>query len=152
MKIEDSIKQQLPFSSEREKLMVNLMYTASWLNLIQTKFFKEYDLTVQQYNILRILRGQKGKPLGIQSITERMIDKMSNSSRLVEKLRLKGLVERTECPDDRRQVNVSITKRGLNLLDTIQSGIQEMQDVFASLSEDETRELNQLLDKLRTQE
>lgn len=152
MKIEDAIKQGIPFSSAYQKLAVNLMYTGSWLNLIELKFFKQFDLTVQQYNILRILRGQKGKPMGILSITERMIDKTSNSSRLVEKLRQKGLVERFECPEDRRAVNVLITKKGLNLLDVIDKKMPDLHQQFASITEEEANTLNTLLDKLRAQE
>jgi DNA-binding MarR family transcriptional regulator len=152
MKIEDAIKQGAAFSNVYEKLAVNLMYTGSWLNLIELKFFKGFDLTVQQYNILRILRGQKGKAMGILSITERMIDKTSNSSRLVEKLRQKGLVERFECPEDRRAVNVLITKKGLSLLEKIDSQMTELHQQFSSISDQEANTLNTLLDKLRTQE
>jgi len=152
MKIEEVLKQSATFSNEYEKLVVNLMYTSSWLNLIELKFFKQFDLSVQQYNILRILRGQKGAALGIQSITERMIDKTSNSSRLVEKLKHKKLVERLECPEDRRSVNVFITQAGLELLASIDEQMPEMNEQFSSLNVEEAKKLNALLDKLRSQD
>lgn len=149
MKLETEIKQKAAFRSESEKLLVNLMFTSGWLSGHQQKFFKPYGLSVQQYNILRILRGQQNKPLGIQAITERMLDKMSNSSRLVDKLKEKGLVIRKVCPTDRRQVEVSLTLAGLLLLEEIDSHFSQMDDITSCLNQEEMRQLNTLLDKLR---
>lgn len=149
MKIEDAIYQSR-FNSEYQKLGINLMYTGSWLNNIQIRFFKNFDLTPQQYNVLRILKGQKGKAISVNDMTARMIDRMSNTSRIIEKLRTKGLLRRDVCPKDRRQVEVSITKAGLDLLETIHPDIQLFHKNFDALSEQEAKQLNKLLDKLRT--
>ncbi len=148
MSIEEDI-QQTKFATEHQKVMINLLYTSSWMNNVQTRFFKEYDLTPQQYNILRILRGQKGKGIQLNDISCRMIDKMSNTSRLVEKLRLKELLERKNDIEDRRQVKVSITQKGLDLLSEMDEPIQNMHSTIA-LEPDEAKELNRLLDKLRS--
>jgi DNA-binding MarR family transcriptional regulator len=148
MSIEEDI-QQVKFASEHQKVMINLLYTSSWANNIQNRFFKEYDLTPQQYNILRILRGQKGQGIQLSDISCRMIDKMSNTSRLVEKLRLKGLLERKNAEFDRRQVEVSITKKGEDLLSKIDTPVLEMHQRL-NLSTKEAKTLNELLDKLRT--
>lgn len=148
MSIEEDI-QQVKFASEHQKVMINLLYTSSWVNNIQNRFFKEYDLTPQQYNILRILRGQKGKGIQLNDISCRMIDKMSNTSRLVEKLRLKGLLERKNAEQDRRQVEVSITSKGSHLLQIMDKPIMEMHQTL-SISTSEAQTLNELLDKLRT--
>lgn len=149
MKIEQAIKQER-FDNEYQKLAVNMMYTSSLLSVHQQRFFRGYDLTVQQYNVLRILRGQKSTPIGVNSIGERMIDQTSNASRLVEKLRQKGLAERKTCPDDRRQVEVTITQNGMNLLAEIDSHMHELFKAFGSISHKEAANLNQLLDKLRS--
>ena len=125
MKIEEVI-QQKKFRSEFEKLTINLMYTSSQMNVIQQRLFRQYDLTSQQYNILRILRGQKGKPIGVNQMIERMIDHTSNASRLVEKLRVKGLLERNTCPNDRRQVEVTITQKGLDMLSDLDDKVDMM--------------------------
>lgn len=148
MSIEEDI-QQVKFASEQQKVMINLLYTSSWVNNIQNRFFKEYDLTPQQYNILRILRGQKGQGIQLNDISCRMIDKMSNTSRLVEKLRLKGLLERKNAEQDRRQVEVSITAKGSELLQKIDKPIMDMHQTL-NLSNSEAQALNELLDRLRT--
>jgi DNA-binding MarR family transcriptional regulator len=109
----------------------------------------EYDLTPQQFNLLRILRGQYPKPASITLLKERMLDKMSDASRLVERLLAKGLVERKICPEDRRKVDVVITKKGLKLLEKIDKTDNEMDNYLKNLSEVEAKKLNELLDKLR---
>ncbi len=148
MKLEDAIKQPR-FKSEVEKLSVNLLYTGSWYNAISLKTLKPFGISPQQYNILRILRGQYPKPATIQLIKERMLDEMSNVSRLVEKLRAKGLLERHTCPDDRRAVDVVITRQGLDLLTEIAPVLTKANSVLGALNETEARQLNALLDKLR---
>ncbi|HSH66062.1 MAG TPA: MarR family transcriptional regulator, partial [Bacteroidia bacterium] len=104
------------FKSNKHKAILNIFYTYNWLYEKHVRELKPYDLTVQQFNILRILRGQYPKPASIKLLKQRMLDKMSDVSRLVEKLRIKGLVERTTCSNDRRNVDVKITEKGLELL------------------------------------
>ncbi len=117
MKIEKEINQKKPFKNQLQKVSINIMFTASWINKVQQDVLKAHDLTVQQYNILRILRGMDGEPATIKLLTERMIDKMSNASRLVDKLLLKELVKRDECKNDRRRVDIYITEKGLHTLE-----------------------------------
>lgn len=147
MKLEDEIKQQ-KFSNEHHKLIVNLLFTNNWMIIIQTKHFKKFNITPQQYNILRILRGQHPNVATVMLLQERMIDRMSNASRLVEKLRRKGLVDRIINLEDRRRVDVSITKEGLNLLKKIDA--EDLESQFKALSDQEAKELNYLLDKFRS--
>ena len=147
-KIEDAI-QQKEFKDQFNKAVVNLIYTHSYLVTAQSVLFKPHDLSPEQYNVLRILKGQNGVPTTVSSIQDRMLNKMSNASRLVEKLKMKGLVERTECPADRRQVDILITEKGLELLKTIQKQVEENNVQYINLTNDEAIQLNELLDKLR---
>jgi len=148
MKLEDEIKQN-SFRNEYHKLAVNLIFTNSWLMSKIYELLDEYDLTPQQFNLLRILRGQYPKPASITLLKERLLDKMSDASRLVERLLAKGLVERKICPEDRRKVDVVITKKGLKLLEKIDKTDNEMDNYLKNLSEVEAKKLNELLDKLR---
>jgi DNA-binding MarR family transcriptional regulator len=111
--------------------------------------FKPHDLSPEQYNVLRILRGQNGVPTTVSSIQDRMLNKMSNASRLVEKLKLKDLVRREECPSDRRQVDVLITEKGLELLRQLERQVEEGNRNIVNLTQEEAIQLNDLLDKLR---
>ncbi|GAA0878022.1 MarR family transcriptional regulator [Algoriphagus jejuensis] len=147
-KIEDAI-QQKEFKDQFNKAVVNLIYTHSYLVTSQSALFKPHDLSPEQYNVLRILRGQNGVPTTVSSIQDRMLNKMSNASRLVEKLKLKGLVERNECPADRRQVDILITEKGLELLKTIEKQVEESNVQYINLTNEEAIQLNDLLDKLR---
>lgn len=149
MKLEDAIKQKR-FKTEDEKLVINLIYTSGWMAAEQTRFFKRYGISLQQYNVLRILRGQSRNPASVSLIQERMLDKMSNASRLIEKLKGKGLVERKECSKDRRQVDVVITERGRQLLAEIDNMDKELHGFCENLELSEKQLLNDLLDKLRT--
>jgi len=149
MRIEDAIKQKT-FSSEDEKAIVNIIYSGNWLNSAHNKSLKPFGISIQQYNILRILRGQKGNPISVNALISRMLDKMSNASRLVEKLRTKGYVERKTCNSDRRQVDVFITQKGLDLLDATQSAIDEVNYAHTShLTQSEIKTLSELLEKMR---
>lgn len=148
MKLEEEIKQS-SFRNEYHKLAVNILYTHSWLISKIADHLWKFDLTPQQFNLLRILRGQYPEPASISLLKERMIDKMSDASRLVDRLISKGLVEREICPDDRRRVNVIITKKGLSLLKKIDETDQTIDNFLKSLSEEEAVILNNLLDKLR---
>jgi DNA-binding MarR family transcriptional regulator len=147
--LQEEIKQS-KFRNERHKAIVNVIYTGNWLTNQHSQFLKDYDLSEQQFNILRILRGQGAKPASISLLKERMLDKMSDVSRLVERLRVSGFVERSICPHDRRAVEVVITKKGLRILDTIDKHIEEVDAFVGALPDDELRFLNYLLDKLRS--
>jgi DNA-binding MarR family transcriptional regulator len=148
MELEKEI-QQTKFQSEYQKLLLNIIFTASWLNLRNTQRLKPYGISPQQYNILRILRGQHPNSATVTLLTERMLDKNSNASRLVEKLRLKNLLDRCECPEDRRAVNVRITDKGLALLAKLDQTEEEFRKDFEGISEEEARLLNRMLDGIR---
>ncbi|AMQ55919.1 MarR family winged helix-turn-helix transcriptional regulator [Algoriphagus sanaruensis] len=147
-KIEDAI-QQKEFKDPYNKAVVNLLFTHSYLVTSQNTLFKPHDISPEQYNVLRILRGQNGVPTTVSSIQDRMLNKMSNASRLVEKLKMKDLVKREECPADRRQVDVLITEKGLNLLSLLENQVEEANRNFVKLTLEEANQLNDLLDKLR---
>lgn len=147
MKLETEIKQS-KFRNEYHKLAVNIFYTHNWLLSKQTELFKKFDITGSQFNILRILRGQYPHPATVNLLRERMVDKMSDASRLVERLREKGLVKR-DYAKDRRRVDVLITQEGLNLLAEIDKLNDEYDSWFSQLNEIEAKKLNEYLDKLR---
>lgn len=148
MKLEEAI-QQKKFVSERQKANLNIMYTSSWITGKISSVLKPHGISPQQFNILRILNGQKGKPATVKMLTERMIDKMSNTSRLVEKLKLKGLVDRRECVQDRRQVDIFLTDKGLKIMNECSTEISNKVEAALNLSEEEAGILNKLLDKIR---
>lgn len=147
-KIEEAIKQS-QFKDEYNKAVVNLLYTHSYLVGFQTAVLKPQDLSPEQYNVLRILRGQQGKPVTIAAIQGRMLNTMSNASRLVDKLKAKGLVKREECAENRRKVDVLITDKGLHLLELLEPQITDLNKKVIHLEESELLLLNGLLDKLR---
>lgn len=149
MTIESDIKQIKPFKNKTEKTIVNVMYTNNWICDQQHYIMKDFGITVQQYNVLRILKGQKSNPITINAIIDRMLDKMSNASRLVDKLVQKNYVDRTYREDDRRACNVVITKEGEKALVKITSKIAELEERMQSLTDEEHDLLNSLLDKLR---
>lgn len=148
MKLEDEIRQK-KFANNRQKAIVNIIYTNNWVVYRQAGLLKYFNITLQQYNILRILRGQHPAPVTIKLIKERMLDKMSDASRIVEKLRVKGLIDRSICTGDRRNVDVVINKKGLDLLAEIDKRNIEMDNLMSNLTDDELVLLNNLLDKLR---
>ena len=148
MRLEDEISQK-HFINEYHKATVNIIYSYNWLVSYQIQVLKPHNITLQQFNILRILRGQYPKPATIKLIKERMLDKMSDASRIVGKLRIKGLVERTICPSDRRNVDVLITEKGLELLAKLDHYTDEMNNKLSALDESEIKNFNDLLDKLR---
>jgi DNA-binding MarR family transcriptional regulator len=148
MKLEDEISQK-KFRCEAHKLGVNLIFTFNWLDARYVNFFKGYGITGQQFNILRILRGQYPNPATIKLLKDRMLDKMSDASRIVEKLRLKGLVVRDISKEDRRHCDVQISDKGLNLLAEIDKQNEWLDSFCATLSDSEVKQLNDLLDKLR---
>jgi DNA-binding MarR family transcriptional regulator len=148
MKLENEIQQQ-KFKSIQQKLMVNLIYTTNWINAKHDVLFKGSQITIQQYNVLRILRGQYPNPCSIKLIKERMLDRMSDASRIVDKLNAKKLLKRTEARNDRRCVDVVITEKGLQLLKSLDYIDETSEQLFNSLSSNEINMLNDLLDKLR---
>lgn len=148
MGIEKDIKQK-KFANEYEKVLVNILYTASWADSANLRRFKPLGITPQQYNVLRILRGSHPKKLMLNDISIRMIDKNSNATRLVEKLRKKNYVTREQCKDNRRQVDIGITDSGLQLLAVIDSDSENWFENFKTLSVADCKALNTLLDKLR---
>lgn len=148
MEIEKEIKQG-KFKSEYHKLMINQLFTGKWVADVISNHLKPFGLTSQQYNVLRILRGQYPGAIAINAICERMIDKMSNVSRLVDKLIAKELVDRRVNAADRRQMDITIDEKGLDLLKKIDIAEEKIIDKFNHLNEQEARQLNDLLDKLR---
>lgn len=147
-KLEEAIKQK-EFTNPYHKAIVNLLFTHSYVVSYQNALLKPYELSPEQYNVLRILRGQNGHPTTVSSIQDRMLNKMSNASRLIEKLKAKGLVIREECPTDRRQVDVLISEKGLELLADLEVQMEQSNKDSIHLKESEVRLLNDLLDKLR---
>lgn len=147
MKIEEEIKQQ-KFKSGHQKALINLLYTASWLQGRQQDFFKPFKITAQQFNILRILKGQHPKSISATEIKSRMLDKNSDVSRLLDRLVAKNLISKKTCPNDKRATDVNITEPGLDLLKTLDK-YQTQIDGVLSLSEEEALQLSQLLDKCR---
>ena len=134
------------FPNERVKALLNIKYTASWLDQIGNEILKPYKISEQQYNILRILRGA-GKAITVNEVKERMIQKSPNATRLLDKLFDKQLIERTRCENDRRVVYIKIKKKGDELLEKI--NMKEFDDVLKVLTEQEAKTLNTLLDKIR---
>lgn len=150
MKIEDIIKTTSPMAIAK-KTMLNILYTQ---NVISEKFnevLKTYDLSPEQFNVLRILKGQNGKSTNMCVIQERMIAKTSNTTRLVDKLLLKELVTREICPGNRRKMEIAITEKGLDLLTEVNPKVDRHESIFAqNLDPEELEQLNILLEKFRT--
>lgn len=141
--------QQTAFRNEYQKAMLNLIFTQNYIIGKMSDVFKQFDITRQQYNVLRILRGQHPKPASINLIKDRMLDKMSDTSRIVERLRIKGLIIREEGKSDKRSSEITITPEGLELLRRMQGPVDEFDSFMGALSIDEARQLNTLLNKLR---
>lgn len=147
MSLEKDIHQS-KFLDEHQKVMVNIIFTANWVNEKLKNFFDNEDITQQQFNILRILRGA-GKPISTLQIRQRMLDKMSDTSRIVDRLVLKGLVKKTACPADLRLVDVSISAKGKKTLNKLDERHNEMMNVCKSLTTQDAEIMNKLLDKMR---
>ncbi len=148
MALEDDLKQS-HFDNEYQKAMVNILFTGSWLSAINSSKLKKFGISPEQFNVLRILRGSHPTPLRLADITNRMIDKSSNCTRLVEKLRLKKLVKREVSASNRREVEISIEPTGLKLLATIDKEYQDWIRQLQTITKSEAKELNRILDKLR---
>ena len=148
MSLEKEIQQER-FANEHEKAAVNILFTASWLHSLNSSRLRKHDITPEQFNVLRILRGSHPKPLMLADITMRMLDKNSNATRLVEKLRQKGLVKREICENNRRQVDISITDKGLAVLKAIDHDEAPWISMLKNITKQDATELNRILDKLR---
>lgn len=149
MKLEDEIKQTKPFRNEIQKLAININLTSSWLNAKMAEVLKPFDITPHQFNVLRILKGKYPESYCNQDITQRMIDKSSNSTRIVDKLLKKNLVIRTENANDRRLVSIKITDNGLILLTKIEQALISENFNFNTMNEEKARQMNQWLDEMR---
>ncbi len=149
MKIEEEL-QQKRFQNEHIKAGLNIMLTASRIIHQNTQILKPFDISVQQFNLLRILRGMYPEPATIKLITRRMVDKNSNASRMVERLRKQGWVERSECEFDRRRVDIFITEEGLKLVEKASQALEKAGNMQFPITEEEAKILNTILDKIRT--
>lgn len=147
MSLEEKIKQN-KFKSPQHKLGVNLLYTSNIIQYILHQNFRDQEITSQQFNVLRILRGQFPKPCNLKLIKERMLDPMSDASRIVDKLLKKGLVERKESKKDRRNVELLITDKGLKLLISLDHIDESFNELFKTLNTEEIDQLNLLIDKM----
>ncbi|HJS56312.1 MAG TPA: MarR family transcriptional regulator [Chitinophagaceae bacterium] len=147
MRIEKDIT-QTKFRNTQNKAMVNILFTHAWMIDHIKNFVKSENITPQQYNILRILRGA-GEPLSTLQLRERMLDKMSDTSRIVERMVTKGLVQKAVSEKDKRMVDVVITPLGLQLLESLDRRNEELDAIVNHLSDEELEMLNNLLDKLR---
>jgi|SRR5688572_12068508 MarR family transcriptional regulator, 2-MHQ and catechol-resistance regulon repressor len=140
---------QSKFRNEHQKATLNLLYTSNWITERTKELFATEDITPQQFNILRILRGSHPQPLSTLQIRERMLDKMSDTSRIVDRLIAKGVVKKAICKDDRRLVDVMITDKGRKLLERLDARQDEMDSIIGNLSKKEAAVLSELLDKIR---
>jgi DNA-binding MarR family transcriptional regulator len=151
MELEKSIQQRTAFKNQRHKLVVNLMFTGNWITQLMAKRIKPFGITPQQYNVLRILRGQYPKNISVSSIAERMLDKSSNVGRLLDKMIQKNLIEVGNCHKDRRAKDIIILQKGLDLLDTIDKETLAMEESI-EINEEDAKLVNLLLDALRGEE
>lgn len=147
--LEELIKTK-PIQDPHQRAYLNIMYTGNWLFNRINNALKPFDLTEPQYNVLRILRGQNGASMSLFEVQDRMIQKMSNVSRLIDKLLEKGWVIRTECKDNRRKVDISITDAGLNILNEVDPSLRAAFDqIDANLTSEDATTLGNLLDTMR---
>jgi DNA-binding MarR family transcriptional regulator len=148
MSLEQDIK-QAKFRNEHHKASINIIYTYNWVMERQKALFDAENITPQQFNILRILRGSAPRPISTLQIRERMLDRMSDTSRIVDRLVLKELASKKPCASDKRLVDIAITDAGLKLLQRLDTKNDEMDAILGALSEGEVKTLNILLDKIR---
>ncbi len=141
-----------PIKDPYVRAFLNVMFTGVWLQQKMGQLLKPFDITEPQYNVLRILRGQHGEAMNLYEIQDRMIQKMSNVSRLIDKLVAKKLVTRKECKENRRRVDIAITQKGLDLLDSLDPYIEPFFKVLnQNITKDEARQIGELLDKMRNE-
>jgi DNA-binding MarR family transcriptional regulator len=149
VKLEDEIKQK-SFPSPYHRMVVNIMFTGNWMQKELSAQLRPFGISLQQHNVLSILRGQHPEPSTLGLIQERMLDRMSNATRLVDKLMEKGLVDRCQCAENRRKVDIVITPAGLKLLQQTEAIFRQIPTRYANLTVGEATVLGQLLDKIRT--
>lgn len=150
MRLEDEI-QQFKFRNQRQKMLINLIYTYNAISSKMQEFLKTESLTMQQYNILRILRGQHPNPSTNSLVKERMLDRNSDVTRIIDRMIRDGLVSRVNCESDRRRVDITITDLGLEKLKRLDAMSGQMDTIASGLSEEESAILNDMLDKLRSE-
>jgi len=150
MRLEDEI-QQFKFRNQRQKMLINLIYTYNAISSKMQEFLKTESLTMQQYNILRILRGQHPNPSTNSLVKERMLDRNSDVTRIIDRMIRDGLVSRVNCESDRRRVDITITELGLDKLKRLDAMSGQMDTIAYGLSEEESAILNDMLDKLRSE-
>lgn len=151
MKIEEVVKSTVPMDNSK-KIILNILYAHNVITENFNEILKPYDISSEQFNVLRILRGQKGNPANMCVIQERMLCKTSNTTRLVDKLLLKEFVTREVCPDNRRKIEVQITQKGLDLLNELEPKVTNHEQSFTkNLSQEQITQLNQMLEQLRQQ-
>ena len=148
MSLEKDINQP-KFRTEHQKVLINIVYTYNWMNEKLKVFFEKEDITQQQFNILRILRGAV-VPISTLQIRQRMLDKMSDTSRIVDRLVVKSLVKKITCPADKRMVDITITSKGKKLLEKLDAFELKMDEVAATLTDADAKTMNKLLDKMRS--
>ena len=151
VKLEQAIK-STKFKSEVQKAGLNILYTAWWLKTIMSKELKEYGLTHEQYNVLRILKGRFPDQMCVRDIACRMIEKSSNVPRIIDRLEVKKLVKRSTSAEDKRETVITITQAGINILDMTTTRIDNMYAKTVSMDEDSAKTLNNLLEHLRISE
>jgi len=148
MTIEKDLKQTKPFKNAHQRALVNLLYTSRYAEASLQKFYKQQGITLKQFNILRILRGA-GEPISTQVIRERMIDRMSDISRIVDRLVTKGVVTKIANPTDKRLVDITLNDAGRDLVQVVTEQLEAKGQALPHLSEAEARQLSELLDKVR---
>ncbi len=149
MELKDELKME-GFRDPYQQALLNVMFTGTWVEASIRRALRPYGLTEQQYNVLRILKGQHGRPISLGMVQERMLHKMSNATRIVERLRQKGCLKREVCQENRRQVEVTITPEGERMLDEVTPKVEELVGGIADrLRKEEAKQLNELLEKLR---
>ncbi len=148
MNIEQEL-QMKRFESDEQKASLNVLFTASWMKSRINQWLKDYDLTHEQLNVLRIVRGQRSKPVCVRDISERMIDRNSNTTRIIDKLEAKSLVRRSQSEEDRREMVIILTNDGKELLKKVDAGFQNTNFRMAALTQAEAQVLSALLDKMR---
>lgn len=150
MLLEQRIQQSRPFRSEHERAAVNVLYTATWILEHMRDFLAGYGITQQQYNVLRILRGQYPESISTCDIRNRMIDRAPDASRIVDRMIAKNLVQKAPSVKDKRRIDVTITKNGLALLDAISVAMEGPDNLLRRLSTEECKHLNSLLDTMKS--
>ena len=151
MKLEQAI-QSTKFKDEVHKAILNTLYTAWWLKTVMSKELKEFGLTHEQYNVLRILKGKYPEQMCVRDVACRIIEKSSNVPRIIDRLEIKKLVKRSTSPLDKRETVITLTQSGITILETCNTNVTKMVDGIIEISNEEAAVLNRLLEKVRSTE